>query len=308
MSRPGSGAYAGPMARQPRIHYPGALYHVTLRGNDHQDIFFLDSDRLLWESILQTALKRYQATVHGYCWMTNHMHMIIQVAEEPLASTIRFAASRYARTINLREQRTGHLFERRHGTAPVQDDSYLKGLIRYIHDNPVRAGLVDRMDQHPWSSHLAYAGYLDKSWLKTRAVLGVFGATKRIARRRYLAFMLAEHDEDLSRYRSGEHEADEVLDTKTASFGSPAAPAPRMPPQTLESIIRSHLQASGLTEAMLTGPSRARYITQIRTDIAMDALGQGIANIAEIARRLHRSESAISQAVNARRMALQQIT
>ncbi len=296
------------MARQPRIHYPGALYHVTLRGNDRQTIFFLDSDRRLWESILQTALKRYQATVHGYCWMTNHMHLIIQVAEEPLASTIRFAASQYARKINLREQRTGHLFERRHGAAPVQDDSYLKGLVRYIHDNPVRAGLVDRMDQYPWSSHLAYAGHLEKNWLETRAVLGVFGATRRAARRHYLTFMLAEDDEDLSRYRTGVHEADEVLNDTTASFGSLTAPPPRLPPLTLESIIRGHLQASDLTEALLTGPSRARYITQVRTDIAMDALEQGIANIAELARRLHRSESAISQAVSARRNALRRKT
>lgn len=296
------------MARQPRIHYPGALYHVTLRGNDRQNIFILDSDRLLWESILRTALNRYQATVHGYCWMTNHVHLIVQIAEEPLASTIRFAASRYARKINLREQRTGHLFERRHSAVPVQDDSYLKGLIRYIHDNPVRAGLVDRMDQYPWSSHLAYAGYLEKSWLKTRAVLRVFGETRNAARRHYLDFIRAEDDEDLSRYRTGFHEADEVLNDKTACFGSPTAPASRMPPQTLESIIRNHLQANGLTEALLTGPSRARYITEVRTDIAMDALGQGIANIAEIARRLHRSESAISQAVTRRRNALQQIT
>jgi hypothetical protein len=236
------------------------------------------------------------------------MHLIVQVAEEPLASTIRFAASQYARKINLREQRTGHLFERRHGASLVQDDSYLKGLIRYIHNNPVRAGMVEHMGQYGWSSHLAFAGHLEKSWLETWAVLRMFGATRRAARRHYLAFMHAEDDEDLSRYRKGINEADEVLNDETASFGSPAAPAPRMPPQTLESIIRSHLQASGLTEALLAGPCRARYITQVRTDIAMNALEQGITNIAELARRLNRSESAISQAVSARRNALRRKT
>lgn len=296
------------MARKPRVHYPGALYHVTLRGNDRQTIFFCNSDRFLWESILVTALDRYEASVHGYCWMHNHVHMIVQVAKEPLASTIRYAASQYSRKINLQRQRTGHLFERRHGASLVQEDCYLKGLIRYIHNNPVRAGMVDGMDQYPWSSHLAYAGQLEKRWLETCTVLRMFGTMKRVARQRYLAFMQADDHEDLSRYRNSGVEEDEVLEDRTVTISNPTNQKPRMITQTLESIIYHHLQCSGLTEAMLTGPSRARYITKVRTDIAMEALEQGIANIADLSRRLNRSESAISQAIIARRNALRQIT
>jgi len=296
------------MARKTRIHYPGAMYHVTLRGNDQQNIFFCDSDRYLWEFILITALSRYEAHIHGYCWMTNHVHMVVQVAQEPLASTMRYAASQYSRKINLRQQRTGHLFERRHSAFLVQEDSYLKGLIRYIHNNPVRAGIVDSMDQYPWSSHLAYAGRLEKSWLETRAVLRVFGATKRVARRRYLAFMQADHHEDLSLYQNSGNEEDESLEDPARTTCNPATQKPQTSPQTLESIIRHHLQCSGINEAMLTGPSRARCIARVRTDIAMEAIEHGIANIADLARRLNRSESAISQAVNARKNLLRQIT
>ena len=300
--------YAGHMARKPRIHYPGALYHVTLRGNDRQTIFFHPSDRLLWESVLVTALDRYGASIHGYCWMTNHMHLVVQVSQEPLASTIRYAASQYSRKINLREQRTGHLFERRHGAFLVQEDSYLKGLIRYIHNNPIRADMVKNTDQYPWSSHLAYTGQLQKSWLETRAVLRIFGTTRRIAQLRYIAFMQANDNEDLSRYRNGGDEKDEVLEGQTASFCNVALQEPQTTTSTLESIIRHNLQCNDLTEVMLTGPSRARYITKVRTDIAIESLEQGIANIAELSRRLNRSESAISQAITTRKNALRQIT
>jgi len=296
------------MARKPRIHYPDAMYHVILRGNNQQNIFFCHSDRLLWESILITALDRYQARIHAYCWMSNHVHMIVQVAHEPLASTMRYTASQYSRKINLQRQHTGHLFERRHSAFLVQDDSYLKGLIRYIHNNPVRAGMVDDMDQYPWSSHLAYTGRLEKSWLETHAVLRIFGTTKRVARQRYLAFMQSADQEDLSRYRNSSTEEDEPLEDPAQTPRNPAKQKPGMTPQTLESIILDHLQCSGLTGAMLTGPSRARNIARVRTDIAIEAIEKGIANIAELARRLNRSESAISQAINARKNLPRQIT
>jgi len=290
------------MPRKPRIHYPGALYHVTLRGNDRQEIFFCNSDRSLWERILTTALDRYEASIHGYCWMSNHVHMIVQVGEEPLASTIRYAASQYARKINLQQQRTGHLFERRHGAALVQEDSYLKGLIRYIHNNPVRAGIVEGTDQYRWSSHLAYAGDVVNSWLETCLVLGMFGTMKRAARQRYLAFMRSDGDGDLSRYRNGANEEDEPLESQAGSTGNRSSRMTPMTTQTLESIIHHHLQDNDLTDAMLTGPSRARYITKVRIDIAVEALEQGIANVADLSRRLNRSESTINQGIVARRV------
>jgi putative transposase len=130
------------MARKLRIHFAGALYHVILRGNDRQDIFFQPSDRRLWKTILKASMERYQSSIHCFCWMTNHLHMVIQVDDKPLAATIRYAASQYSRKINLSQCRSGHLFERRHRAILVHEDAYLKGLVRYIHYNPVRAGIV----------------------------------------------------------------------------------------------------------------------------------------------------------------------
>ena len=297
------------MARRPRIHFPGALYHVILRGNDRQQIFFLDSDRSLWESLLVAAIQRYEARIHCYCWMTNHVHMVVQVGQEPLASTIRYSASQYSRQINKRMQRTGHLFERRHRAILVKDDTYLLGLARYIHNNPLRAGLVHSIGEYRWSSHPVYAGQIVTSWLETRTVLQLFGSTTPVARRRYRAFMHAHDDtEDLSQYRNGPDEEDEVPDDQPEDIGDPSPQRSKCNHPTLDSIIQAHLQRSGITEAMLVGPSRARLVAGVRTDIAMEALEAGVCNIAELSRRLNRSESAISQAVSARRNALRRTT
>ena len=85
------------MSRQPRLHLPGGFYHVILRGNGRQPIFFDNQDRDRWQEILQKALTRYRHRLHAYCWMTNHVHMAIQAGAEPLADFMRILASRYAK-------------------------------------------------------------------------------------------------------------------------------------------------------------------------------------------------------------------
>jgi REP element-mobilizing transposase RayT len=89
------------MARPLRIHVPGAFYHVTLRGNHRQDIFFTSADRRLFDEITAEVLERFTARLHAYCWMTNHMHMLIQVGDAPLGRLMLRIAGRYARTVRL---------------------------------------------------------------------------------------------------------------------------------------------------------------------------------------------------------------
>ena len=289
------------MARKPRIHCPGALYHVILRGNDRQAVFFDDPDRDLWESLLLRALERYEASLHAYCWMTNHMHFIAQVGEKPLGAVVRHAAARYSRRVNEQQNRTGHLFERRHRAILVTGDRYLMGLVRYIHRNPVRAGMVANLDEYRWSSHPIYAGLRSSPWLTTDTVLQMFGETSATARRNYRRFMQDHAQEDLSQYRKGRDEDHEAPITRKASGSRQDDPEGGQQQPTLESIIHRHLKTHGLAEAQLSGPGRARYLTSVRGDIAVEALEQGVTNIAGLARRLNRSESAISQAVNIRK-------
>ena len=102
------------MARKPRIHYPGAVYHVMLRGNGGQDIFFCHSDRVCLYSLLQEGIAKYKYRVHAFCLMTNHLHLLIQIAEIPLSKIIQNISFRYTRYINKTQKKTGHLFQGRY--------------------------------------------------------------------------------------------------------------------------------------------------------------------------------------------------
>ncbi len=120
------------MTRPRRVHVPNGFYHLILRGNNRRDVFLDDRDRLRWESCVMRGLERSGTRLHAFCWMRNHVHMLAQPAETPVGEFVRLAATDYARWFNLRRQRTGHLFERRHRAIVVKDDIYLLQLVRYL--------------------------------------------------------------------------------------------------------------------------------------------------------------------------------
>ena len=169
------------MARKPRIHYPGALYHVILRGNAHQDIFFDDEDRYRFYLLLQEGMERYGHRIHAFCLMTNHAHMALQSGEVPLSRLMQNLSFRYTRWINWRFKRSGHLFQGRYRGILIERDSYLVPLSRYIHLNPVRAGIVAKPEEYTWSS---YPGYLNEKkgheWVECSWVLSQFAGKKGV--------------------------------------------------------------------------------------------------------------------------------
>jgi putative transposase len=116
--------------------------HVTARGNHRQDIFFKHADRQLLDEIMSEALERSGARIHAYCWMTNHVHLLVQVGERPLGRLMQQVGARFARTIQKELRTTGHLFENRYHALLVDVDNYFLELLRYIHLNPVRAHIV----------------------------------------------------------------------------------------------------------------------------------------------------------------------
>jgi REP element-mobilizing transposase RayT len=144
------------MPRKPRLRVPGGVYHVILRGNNRQALFHSDADRCGLETLIAKGLIRYWCWVHAYCWMTNHLHLAVQVADQSLLSFVQYVSSRYARRFTHCYGRTGYLFERRHRALLVDDETYLLMLVRYIHQNPVEAGLVSRATSYRWCSHRTY--------------------------------------------------------------------------------------------------------------------------------------------------------
>ncbi|HEU4653049.1 MAG TPA: transposase [Steroidobacteraceae bacterium] len=180
------------MPRKPRLHVPGAFYHLTLRGNHRQDIFFSPSDRDLFDQLTQEVLDRFRARLHAFCWMTNHVHLLVQVSDVPLGQLVLRIAGQYARRIQKHLRTTGHLFEKRYHAVLVDADEYLLELIRYIHLNPVRARMVASPSQYRWSSHLTYLDKCERSWVTTDFALSAFHQERSAAIAAYERFVNQE--------------------------------------------------------------------------------------------------------------------
>jgi len=177
------------MARKPRLHVPGGLYHVILRGNARQNIFFSSEDRSRFYELIEDGVARFGYRVHAFCLMTNHLHLALQAGEQPLSGGLQNLAFRYTRYLNARLKRVGHLFEGRFKAYLVDQDRYGLALVRYIHLNPVRARIVQQPAAYPYSSHRAYLGRDDLSWLTTDWVLGQFASRIGVARTRFARFI-----------------------------------------------------------------------------------------------------------------------
>jgi putative transposase len=171
------------MARQPRIEFPGALYHVTARGIERREIYRDDRDRERFLSLLAVRVPRFEVSVLAYCLMTNHVHLAVQTGATPLQRFMKSLQTAYAQYFNRRHDRIGPLFAGRYKAFLVDRDRYFQALIRYIHLNPVEARIVDRPGQYPWSSFGAYFASAH-DWLDVDGVLKNFGRTRVEARQR----------------------------------------------------------------------------------------------------------------------------
>lgn len=177
------------MARRPRFHQSLTLYHVMLRGNDGQPIFFEEEDKVRLCHLLKEGIDRFDHVIHAFCFMKNHIHLAVQVQEIPLSHIMQNVAFRYSQYINRKYDRIGHLFQGRFRAVVVDSEGYFNELIRYIHLNPVRAGLVDSPEKYKWSSHNAYRLKERLSWLTITDVLKRFGDSIPEAIDRFLVFV-----------------------------------------------------------------------------------------------------------------------
>jgi len=178
------------MGRPLRIEYPGAVYHVTSRGNERRNIFLGDAERRKFLHILEDYHDRYGILIHCYMLMDNHYHLVVETPQANLTKLMHGINSRYTGYFNRKHARVGHLFQGRYRGILVEKDAYLLELSRYVHLNPVRAKLVDKPEQYAWSS---YSSYIGKSkeipWLEYNWILSQFGLDRSTSRKRYREFV-----------------------------------------------------------------------------------------------------------------------
>lgn len=168
------------MARPLRIEFPGCFYHVTSRGNERKDVFKTRKDREKFLSYLQSSIERYGAKIHAYCLMTNHYHLLMETPQGNLSQIMRHINGAYTTYFNVKRKRSGHLFQGRYKAIVVEADEYALELSRYMHLNPVRAGMVSKPQDYEWSSYRCYAGFAPTTdWLSQDLILEHFGAQNR---------------------------------------------------------------------------------------------------------------------------------
>lgn len=290
------------MPRQRRLHVCGGLYHAMLRGNHRQPIFGDRDDYLRFEAILAESLDRYGASLIAYCWMPNHVHLAVRVADAPLGDMMRVLASRYARRLQRAVPTTGHLFERRYRARLVDADRYLLALVRYIHLNPVRARMVADPRDYPWSSHRAYLGGTCPGWLRIDSVLGMFGAptnAARVAYGRYLGEVPDASEQDQIGVAVRPGASGRAKSHSPAPKPTTASRAWR--PRTLDAITAEVAIDCGVAVEDLTSRRRLGPLVRARTEIARRALREGAASLSEVARHLGRSPSTLSDLLHRRR-------
>ena len=180
------------MPRQPRLDAPGTLHHVMGRGIETSKIFRTRKDREDFVDRLAELCRSGRWAVFAWALMPNHFHLLVRTGKEPLARSMRRLMTGYAINFNLRHKRRGHLFQNRYKSIVCQEDLYLLELTRYIHLNPLRAGVVpdlEALGRYPWAGHSALTGQVERDWQDTGAIQRYFAGKLREAMRRYKNFV-----------------------------------------------------------------------------------------------------------------------
>jgi len=180
------------MARQLRIEYEGGFYHVTSRGNQRQRIFWSARDRERLKMVLERTKERYGYLLHAYVFMSNHYHLLMETPHANLHQIMQNINTSYTVFVNKKYDRFEHLFQGRYKAFIVDKDKYLLALSRYIHLNPVRAGVVKSCEQYRWSSYQEYLnGRRGETLTDTDEILGLFSGQRSVAVRKYKEFVEA---------------------------------------------------------------------------------------------------------------------
>ena len=178
------------MARPLRLEFAGALYHVTARGDGREDIYLADGDRRLFLDVFAGVQGRYNWTVHAYCLMSNHYHLLVETPDANLSKGMRQLNGVYTQRFNRTYDRVGHVFQGRYKAILVQKEAYLLELARYLVLNPVRARMVRAPGDWPWSSYRAMIGaQTAPEWLQRRWILAAFGKAETEAVASYIRFV-----------------------------------------------------------------------------------------------------------------------
>ena len=320
----------GRMPRGPRLDAPGTIHHVIIRGIERRKIVSDDKDRETFVARMGGVALETKTLIYAWVLMTNHAHILVRSSAAGLPTFMRRFLSGYAMTYNRRHHRLGHVFQNRYKSIICEEEPYLKELVRYIHLNPFRAGMVKSMaalDRYPWCGHGVIMGRCENRWQDVKYILKCFSRKEKEARKAYRIFVkkgisLGRQPEltggGLIRSMGGwsvvkamrksgiREESDERIlgsgDFVSKVIEQAAAQVKYQLPKIelgkkIDIEIRKHCRAAGVTTTTLQGGSRRPPLPKLRREIALELVCEYGLSLAETARHLGISTSGVAQII-----------
>ncbi len=241
------------MGRKHRVEYKGGVYHVIQRGNNREYIFEKKEDKAYLLELVEEYKSAMNFELYGFVLMDNHYHMVIKTLDAPLQDIMHRINNKYSKYYNFRNKRTGHVFENRYKGILVKDDKYLLSLLRYVHQNPVRAKMCKKVKDYLWSSDQYYRKNRREETVDIDFVLNIFSRNRKAGIKAYIEFMDMEKMEEGSIF-------EDVLSIGDNQEGIINKPTRLIQRKDLDEILREVTEDKDIYEEMKRG-SRKRNLT-----------------------------------------------
>ncbi|SNS31279.1 REP element-mobilizing transposase RayT [Anaerovirgula multivorans] len=246
------------MPRQARKKSKTGIYHIMARGNNRQNIFEDDEDCMKFIEIIQQSKEKSGIKLYGYCLMGNHVHLLLCEGMESLSLTMQRICSSFVYWYNWKYDRFGHLFQERYKSEVVENEAYLITVLRYIHQNPIKAGITNSVAGYRWSS---YHEYINKqNIIDTEFILELFATEKQIAKKEFEKYM-HEKNKDVCLDYEERHRIDdeEIIKLIEEKYGVKKGFFHLLGRQEKEMILKNLKEINGITIrqlARVTGVSK----------------------------------------------------
>ena len=287
------------MPNRHRLHVPGGTYYIFRSTDSRHPIFSSAAEYIRFEELLPTALSSSSSKLLAYCWMPESVHLVLEIAEKPIALFMRDLMWRYSRSAWQRTDEDRPWFRERYRATLIQADTYLEAVIRHVHYLPVRAGLAESPDDYPHSSHSAYLGRPYGPPVRTRKLLGMLKCeeTDRMPYVHAMAEIPPESFRTLFE-RGMPHSPGIVSDTLSLLPRTIETVASSPIAKRLETLTARIAERQALDVADLYSKSRRRELVIARAQIVWLAIRWNLGTLTEVAKHLHHSPSAMTRAVS----------
>jgi REP element-mobilizing transposase RayT len=272
------------MGRATRADFTGGIYHVIARGNNKGLIFNDSKDKGYFLSILKKNSETMGCRIYGYALMDNHYHILIQTMDKKLQEIMHSINNKYSKYFNLKYERVGHVFQGRYTSCIIQNEFYMYNVLRYIHQNPVKAGMCRKVEDYPWSSDKYYRedsnGFVD-----TSLVINMISSDLAEAKRQYKEWMDRAEDEN--------YDAVSIIGDDAFKILYESKSKPIVSKKSLDEILLETGLSADDFNLLKTG-SKKRSLTNYKVLYIREALEKSY-TLKEIGRNINISNSAVKE-------------